>query len=164
MVSVKDKIMLANRIPNKTEIPIMNHRDDGEIREIRMSENTGLCQVFDFKTLYELKLKYGFEDCDVAIAEDFFWTAMPLMADGELDLKDKEHGFVTSAVMASVWGTPCIIFDDKAIACYKQIPKDDFPGVYIKDWNPAFLREQVLEVQEWMLETLANKLRMSVIL
>lgn len=158
MVSVKDKIMLANRIPNKAEIPIMNHRDDGEIREVRMDEDSDMCQVFDFKTFYELKLKYGFDYCDVAIAEDFFWTSMPLMVDGELDTEDEDCSFVSSAVMASVWGTPCIIFDNKAIACYKQIPKDDFPGVYIKDWDPIFLKEQVLETQEWMLDTLNKKL------
>lgn len=148
-MKVKDKIMLVNDIPNKAEIPILNHRDDGEISSIKRQGDT--CKVFSFKTLYELQHQYGFKDCEVAIAEDFFWTAMPFMLDGELNL-DEDWNILGSCVVASVWGTPCIIVDDKAYACYEVLPRDEFPGVYLNEWDPEFLRAECDKVVDFYIK------------
>lgn len=147
-MKVKDKHMMTNDIPNKAEIPILNHRDDGEMREIRKDNDT--FKFFSFKTFYELAIKHHARNCDVAIAEDFFWTAMPIMVDGELMIADKD--IVSTCVMASVWGTPCIIIGDKAYACYETAPRNEFPGVYLKDWPQEFLDNELKKASDFMIE------------
>lgn len=151
---VKDKIALNSDIPNKAQIPILNHRDDGEMKSVKMDGET--CKVFSFRTLNELQLSHHFVDCEVAIAEDFFWTAMPFIVDGRLPIAtEEEHDAFHSCVVASVWGTPCVITPDgDAYACYEVIPKDDFPGVYLKDWSPEFLANQIDKATEFLQEVI----------
>lgn len=152
---VKDKIALKNGIPNKAQIPIMNHRDDGELRAIKKGDT---CKVFDFTTLRELQLKHNFIDCEVAIAEDFFWTAMPFLIDGKLNVdKEDGHDALDSCVVASAWGTPCVITPDgDAYACYKELPIDEFPGVYLKDWDISFFSKEVDDSVKFVDEKIAE--------
>ena len=154
MFKVKDKIALKSEIPNKAQIPILNHRDDGEMRPVKMNDKT--CKIFSFRTLDELRLKHQFIDCEVAIAEDFFWTAMPFIVDGKLDMNDEDgHDAFHSCVVASVWGTPCVITPDgDAYACYETIPKEEFPGVYLKDWDMDFIMNELDKATEFLQETI----------
>lgn len=140
---VKDKISLESEIPNKCQIPLLNHRDDGELRAVKMDKET--CKIFSFKTLRELQITHNFIDCEVAIAEDFFWTAQPFIIDGEFDGHDEDgHDAFHECVVGSVWGTPCVITPDgDAYACYEKIPYDEFPGVYLKDWDIDFLDNEI---------------------
>jgi hypothetical protein len=144
-MKVKDKFEMPSNIPNKAEIPILNHRDDGEMKAIKSGDE---CKVFSFKTAYELQLKYGFKSYDVAIAEDYFWTCMPFMVDGHFDHEDNgKHDMFDSCVVASTWGTPCVITPEgKAYACYTTVPRDEFPGVYLKNWDTEFFKKQYKDV------------------
>lgn len=147
--SVKDKINLKNEIPNKAQVPILNHRDDGEMREVKIESDT--CKVFCLTTLRELQFTHKFVDCEVAIAEDFFWTAMPFIVNGEIHREEDGHDAVNSCILASTWGTPCVITPDGDVyACYKVLPKDEFPGVYLKDWPIDFLAKEVDESCEYI--------------
>ena len=40
--------------------------------------------------------------------------------------------------------------DGDAYACYKTIPKDEFPGVYLKEWDPDFLMAEIDEANEYL--------------
>lgn len=154
MIQIKDNWEMPNDIPNKAEIPILNHRDDGENRNVKIRKDT--IKFFSFRTLYELMIIHGFRSCDVAIAEDFFWTSMPFMSDGKLLFEDD---VLKSCVVASSWGTPCVVVDDKAWACYEEAPDEVFPGVYLADWDPEFLERELDKAKLFMLEKIEEKLR-----
>ena len=154
MVDVKDLVTMP-AYKNKEEIPVLNHRDDGELRALRFKEsNKETCKVFDFKTFFELRFEHRFQNADICIAEDFFWTGMPIYSNGELNTKEDWKDILEHAVVASSWGTPTILDNDndKAYACYIEVPMDKFPGVYFKDWSPDFANEQVDKVGKYVNE------------
>lgn len=155
MVKIKDNWEMPNTIPNKAEIPILNHRDDGENSGVKRNGET--IKYFSFRTLYELMITHDFRDCDVAIAEDFFWTGMPFVSDGEVLLQDEDWDIMNSCVVASTWGTPCVVVGDKAWACYEELPADEFPGVYLNEWDPDFLNTELEKAGKFLQAKLIEK-------
>ena len=104
-------------------------------------------------------LIHDFRSCDVAIAEDFFWTGMPFVEDGKLLIdEDDDWNIVNSCVVASIWGTPCVVVGDKAWACYEEVPADEFPGVYLSRWDPEFLQAEMEKAGDFLLEKAYEKL------
>ena len=145
MFEVKDNLTQMKPFANKTEIKIANHRDDGDLRALRLKENDGKGKMFDFRTFFDLCLEHRIRSCDVCIAEDFFWTAMPLMHNCKMVRDEDGFDFFNQAVMASSWGTPAIVSHDdgKMYACYKEVDMADFPGVYLADWDLDYLNDEL---------------------
>jgi len=151
MFEVKDNLTHMEPIANKAEIKIANHRDDGDLRALRLKENDGKAKMFDLKTFAELCITNNIRNCDICIAEDFFWTGMPLMRDCQF-VADEDHDVIGEAVVASSWGTPAIISNDngKMYACYKEIDMDDFPGVYLEDWDKNLFHTELDSMNDFL--------------
>lgn len=156
MVVIKQNLQYMDEIANKEIIEIANHRDDGDIRALRLQQNKGKAKMFDFRTFTEICLKEGTSNCELCIAEDFFWTAQPFDVESIIE-EDNDFDAFSSAVVASVWGTPAIIINGKMIACYKEIDMDDFPGVYFKDWPPELLLDEIQKNIDYMLEIVGGE-------
>lgn len=151
MFEVKDNLTHMEPIANKAEIKIANHRDDGDLRALRLKENDGKGKMFDMKTFAKLCITNSIRNCDICIAEDFFWTGMPLMRDCRF-VTDEAYDVINHAVVASSWGTPAIISNDngKMYACYREVDMDDFPGVYLADWDINLLHTELDSMNDFL--------------
>lgn len=73
-------------------------------------------RVFDWEKAAMLIKKHNAKDVDAGLEEDWFWTAAPILENGEM-LED------CGAYLASTWATPVIKIDGEKISCYKMKSK-----------------------------------------